>query len=178
MVVNEDTESINVSEVLLICLPSLSNSSHASSVHPNVTDGIIHRIVEETGDVVLVGANVSIISIEALTHLEDSGRLTILFPEVLGDLRDGINTDAIEAILLDQVLDPILQVLANVGVALVKIRKASESAVFNLPLIVPVVDVTIRVVVLSTVQRIDSRVVALDGCDVIGENVKHYPDAH
>ena len=72
MIVHKNAESVNIFEVLIICLPSASNCSHASSIHPDISDCVVHRIVEEAGDVVLVRANVSIISVEALTHLEDT----------------------------------------------------------------------------------------------------------
>jgi hypothetical protein len=36
------------------------------------------------------------ISVENLTHLEDSGRFSILTPEIFRDLRNCVNSDAIE----------------------------------------------------------------------------------
>ncbi len=98
VVVNKDTEGVDVSKVLVISCPSVSDVSHALSVHPDVSDGVIHGIVEKSGDIVLVGANVSIISIEVLAHLEDTSGLAELFPEVLWHLRDGVDADAVEVV--------------------------------------------------------------------------------
>ncbi len=121
VVVNKDTEGVNISKVLVVSCPSVSDVSHALSVHPDVSDGEIHGIVEKSGDVVLVGADVSIISIEVLAHLEDASRLAELFPEVLGDLRDSVDADAIEVVSLHKILDPVLQLLSDIGIALVEV---------------------------------------------------------
>lgn len=178
MVVNEDTEGVDVSEVLLVGLPSARDVSHALSVHPDVSDGEVHRIVEETGDVVLVGADVSIVTIEVLTHLEDASGLTELGPEILGHLGDGIDTDAVEVVGLHKILDPVLELPSYPGVALVEVGEACEAAVLDLPLIVPVVDVAVSVIVLSSIEGVDLAVVVLDWCDVISNDVNHDPDSH
>lgn len=178
MVVNKDTKGVDVSEVLLVSLPSAGNVSHTLSVHPDVSDCEVHGIVEETGDVVLVGADVSIVSIEVLAHLEDASGLTELGPEILGHLWDGVNTDAVEVVCLHEILDPVLQLASHPGVALVEIGKACETAVLDLPLIVPIVDVAVSVIVLRSVEGGDLAVVVLDGCDVIADDVDHDPDAH
>ena len=121
MVVNKDAKGVNVSKVLVVSCPSISDVSHALSVRPDVSDGVIHGIVEKSGDVVLVGAHVSIISIEVFAHLEDASRLGELFPEVLGDLRDGVDSDAVEVVGLHKILDPVLQLLSDIGIALVEV---------------------------------------------------------
>lgn len=125
----------------------------------------------------MVGANVGIIAVEVFSHLEDASGLAVFRPEILGDLWDGIDADAIEAVLLDEVMDPVLEVTPHVGVALVQVGEASESAVLNLPLVVPVVDVAVVVVVLSLVERVDITIVVLDRSNVVGDNVDHDPDA-
>jgi hypothetical protein len=178
VVVNEDTKSINILEVLVVSLPSAGNVSHRLSVHPDVSNCIVHGIVEETGDIILVGTHISIISIEALSHLEDASSLPELRPEVLGNLRNGIDTDSIEVVCLDEVLDPVLELSSYPLIALIKIGEAGKSAVFNLPLIVPIVDVTVSMIVFSSIERINLAVVMLDGSNVISDNVDHHPDAH
>ena len=126
----------------------------------------------------MVRAYVSIVAVEALSHLEDAGILTELRPEVLGDLWDGINTDAIEVVGLNKILNPVFQLLSHPLVALVEVRKASESAVLNLPLVVPVVDIAVSVIVLSSVERVDLTVVVFNWCHVIANDVHHDPNAH
>jgi hypothetical protein len=146
MIVHKDAESVNILEVLVVSLPSASNISHALSVHPDVTDSEVHRVVEEGGNIVLVRANVCIVSIEVFAHLEDASGLAELRPEILGDLWDGVDTDTVETILFHEILDPALEVSADIRVILVKIRKTGKTAVLDLPLVVPIIDVTITMV--------------------------------
>jgi len=121
MVINKDTECIDIMEVLVVSCPPIRNISHAFSVHPHISDGVVHGVVEECGKVVLVGADVCVIAVEALTHLEDTSGCTELLPEVLGNLRNCVDTDAVEVVSRDKVLDPVLELLANPSVALVEI---------------------------------------------------------
>lgn len=178
VVVHKDTECVDILEVLIVCCPPVSNVSHALSVHPYVSDSEVHRVVEEAGDVVLVGTDIGIVSVEVLAHLEDASGCAELRPEVFGDLGDRVDADAVEVVGLDKILYPVFQLPSHVGVALVEVRKASESAVLHLPLIVPVVDVAVSVIVLSSVEGIDLAVVVFDGAHMVADNVDHDPDAH
>ena len=72
VVVDEDTEGIYVLEVLVVGLPPASDVSHRLSIHPDVSDSEVHGVVEESGDVVLVGADIGVVAVEAFTHLEDT----------------------------------------------------------------------------------------------------------
>lgn len=155
MVINENTKSVDVTEVLLILGPSVSNISHALAVHEDILDSIVHRVVEEGIDVVLVVAYIPIEAIEALTHLEDSSRLCILLPEVLGYLRDSIDADTIKVVLLNKILDPGFQVAAHVLITLIEIWEAGKATVFDLPLVAPVVDVAVSMIVLRLVEGVD-----------------------
>jgi hypothetical protein len=60
---------------------------------------------------------------------------------------------------------------------LVEVGKVSKTTVFNLALIVPVLDLTGGVVVASLVEGVDLAEVTADRCDVVGDNVNHNPDA-
>ena len=71
-------------------------------------------------------------------------------------MRDGVDTNTIEAIPLHEILDPALQVIADVRVILIKIRKTQKTAVFDLPLVVPIIDVTIAVIMLFLIKGKDS----------------------
>jgi len=73
----------------------------------------------------LVWTNVSWISVEAFSHLEDSCCLSILAPEVLWYLWDGVDSDSIEAEVADQLRNPTLELIANPIVLLFEIRKTS-----------------------------------------------------
>ena len=72
--------------------------------------------------------------------------MAILRPEVLGDLGNGVDTDTVETILFDEILDPALEVSTDIRIILVKIRKTGKTAVLDLPLVVPIIDVTIAMV--------------------------------
>ena len=72
--------------------------------------------------------------------------MAILRPEVLGYLGNGVDTDTVETILFDEILAPALEVSTDIRIILVKIRKTSKTAVLDLPLVVPIIDVTIAMV--------------------------------
>jgi len=155
MVVDEDTESVNVSETPLVGGPPVGDGAHGPAVHPDVLDCVVHWVVEEGSNVVLIVTDVAVVAIEGLTHLEHARCDVELFPEVLGHMGDGVDSNAVEAILAYEVLDPVLKVLAHVGVTLVEVRKSRKAAVFNLILVTPVVDVAIGVIVLRPVEGVD-----------------------
>ena len=98
MIVNEDTEGINVSELLSLLDPSVGDTSHGSLGLPCVLDCVIHRIIEETSDVILIVTNVSWISIEALSHLEDACGLSEFAPEILGNLWDCVDSNTVKVV--------------------------------------------------------------------------------
>ena len=176
VVVHEEAEGVDVSELGGLFVPSIGNTSHGLAVHEGVLDGEVHGVVEEACQVVLVVAYVGRVAVEDLAHLEDASCLTELRPEILGHLRDGVDSDAVEGVLVNKILDPALQVGTHVGVALIKVGEACEAAVFHLPLVVPVVNVTVLVVVFLLVQGVDlAEVVAYRG-NMVGDHVYHYPD--
>jgi hypothetical protein len=163
-------------EVRSFLFISVLNTVHRFTTTIDILDSIVHWVVEETGDMLLIWANVSGITVEAFTHLEDSSGLAILRPEVLGNLRDGINTDSIEFIFGDKVLDPVLKITSDIIVFLIEIRKISKTAVFDLTLVLPVSDVTFVVIVLGLVQGVDLGVVFVDWCNMVSNNINH--DVH
>lgn len=174
VVVNEDTKSIKVLEMTLLLLPSSRDLLHRLLSSEHVLDGIVHWVVEKPSDMILIRTDISWVTIEAFSHLEHSRSLSKLAPEVFWDLRDGINSNTIEAEVSDEALDPVFKVTSDVVVFLSKIRKTSESAVLNLLLVAPVIDITISVVVLLLVQRVNLGKVVTDWSDVVGNNIDHH----
>ena len=85
----------------------------------DIGDGVEHRVVKESGYRALVRSDVGGIPVEDLAHLEDARGGTILSPEVLGDFRDGVDANTIEPVLGYDSLDPVLEVLTHITVALV-----------------------------------------------------------
>ena len=146
-------------------------------IHKHILDCVVHGIVEQSCHVVLIISHISIVAIEALAHLKNAGGRAILSPETLGYLRDGVNADAVEPVLGDQVFNPVFKIAPHIAVVLVEVRESRESAVLDLPLVSPVIDVTIPMVVLLLVEREDPRVVVLDWAHMVRNNVDHDPDA-
>lgn len=178
MVIYEDTEDINVLEISWLFLPSVTDDSHALTVSESVSNGVVHGIVEEGGDVVLIIADIPGEAVKALPHLEDSGGLSEFSPEVLGNLWDSVNTDTIQIIVWDEFLDPIQELLSDIGIFLFQIWEAWESAILNLPLITPVVDITVIMVVLGLIIGDYLRVVEANGTNMVGNHIHHHPDIH
>ena len=124
---------------------------------------------------VLIRSYICRVSIEAFSHLEHSCRFAILRPKVSWYFWDCINSDTIEAILLNDAFDPVLKVATDVVVVLVKIWQISQSTVFDRILIIPV-DITWAVVVRALVERVDLTIVSADWSNVVSNNIDHNPD--
>lgn len=153
VVVNEETKSIDVLEVGLFSVVALLEVSHVLTATKDIADGVVHGVVEKGGDGTLVRSDVSRVAVEALAHLENTSSLAKLRPEVFRNLGDGINSKTVEAIGINHKFDPVLELATDVVVRLIKIRQVSKSAVFNLPLVVPVVNLAVVVVVVGLVER-------------------------
>lgn len=178
MVINKDTEGINILECSWLFLPSVADDSHALAVGEGVSDGVVHGVVKESRDVVLVVTNIPRESVEAFSHLEDSRSLSEFSPEVLRNLRDSVNTNTVKIVILDEFLDPVEELLSNVGVFLFQIGEAWESAVLNLPLITPVIDITVIVVMLGLIEGGYLGIVKTYWANMVGDHVDHHPDVH
>ena len=100
--------------------------------------------------------------------------MAVFGPEILRDLRDSVNADAIKVISVNDSLNPVLEVLAHIAIALVEVRETGESAVLNRVLIIPV-DVAITMVVLRFIQWVDSAEVVADRAGMVCNNVYHDP---
>jgi len=176
VVIDEDTKSGWVSEFLVYLLDSSGDSLHGLGRAEDILDGVVHWIVEKTGNEVLIWTDVVRVSVEAFTHLENTSGISILLPEVFTDFRNSIDSNTIELIGVDQVFDPVLEISSDVGVILVEIWEVSKSAVLDLPLVVPVCDITSVVVVLSLVEWVNLAEVHANWGNVVGDNIDH--DVH
>jgi len=116
VIVNKEAESVEVFEVGLLRVVSLLDFAHVLLATEHITDGVVHRVVEKTSDSSLVGSNVSGITVEALSHLEDASSITKLRPKVFGNLGDGVDPYAIKAVSVNHVLDPGLELTSDVVV--------------------------------------------------------------
>lgn len=125
----------------------------------------------------MIGSDVGRVSIEILSHLEDSSSISIFFPEVFRNLRNSVNSNSFEAIGLNSLLNPILKVASDITVFLGEIRKVSKSTVFNLVLILPVFDVTVAMVMFTMVERINLVKVITDRSYMVSNDIDHNPNS-
>lgn len=81
--------------------------------------------------------------------------MTKLAPEIFGHLRDGVDSNTIKAVVADEVLNPVFELLTYPAIFLLEIRETSESAVLNLPLVAPVVNVAVVVIVRLLIEGVN-----------------------
>ena len=143
----------------------------------DIRDRVKHRIVEESGYRALVRSDIGGVAIEDLSHLENARSGTVLSPKVLGDFGDGVDANTVKTVLGYDAFDPVLEILANITVALVQVWKISEAAVLNLALVVPIHDLAVTMVMFSFVKRVKLTEVVTDGAGVVGDDVDHDPNA-
>jgi hypothetical protein len=115
--------------------------------------------------------NIADFSLEDLTNLENASSLSIFLPEVRLDMGNGINTNSVKIKLLDSILDPLEKGLSHELVVLVQVRQVSKAAIFDLVLIIPVVDLTFGVVVLFLVEGVHQRVGGVNPCYMVSHNI-------
>ena len=103
--------------------------------------------------------------------------MSILGPEVFWNLWDAIDSDSIESIVIDEVLDPVLEVSSDPVVFLIKIWEVDKSTVLNLPLISPVIDGAISVIMIWRVEWLDRAEIVSNWGNMVGDNIDHDVDA-
>ena len=131
MIVNKDAESVNVLEVRGFLVVAISDAIHRLAGTEDVADCVEHGVVEESSERTLVRTNVGGVTVEALTHLENASGLAVFSPEILRHFRDSVNADTIKAVRVNDALNPVLEVLAHIAIALVEVRETGKSAVFD-----------------------------------------------
>ena len=92
---------------------SVLDSVHGLATAPDVTDGVVHRVVEQGVDVLLVRTDVGWVTVEAFTNLEDASCLSILGPKIFWNMWDRVDSDSIKLVFVDEVLDPVLKILSH-----------------------------------------------------------------
>ena len=176
VIVQETAQKVHIFETGFFGCILVPNAVHGTSIAKDVAYSEEHGIVEQPLDVVLVVADKVRISVETFAHLENARRFCVFSPEVFGYLRDGVDANAIKVEFLNHILDPIFEIFPHIGVALVQIRQASQPAILNRVLVVPI-NVALGVIVLIFVQRVDlGKIVPSIIARMIGHNVEHYPD--
>ena len=124
----------------------------------------------------MVAANVGWVTVEDLTHLEDTRGWTELSPEVLWHLWDGVDSDSIESEFGHKVLDPVLELASNPVILLLEIWKVGKSAVLDLPLVSEIGDLASWMVMISGVEWADLPEVLANWGNMVGDDVNHHVD--
>ncbi len=99
MVVYKDAQSINVFKFGSFSVISRFNTGHSLSATEYILNGIVHRVIEQTCDVVLICSYVCRISVEALAHLENTCSSSVLSPKVFRYFWNSIDSNTVEAVL-------------------------------------------------------------------------------
>ena len=88
VVVNKDSECINVFKILLLFLISGLNLCHVLAESKDILNSIIHWVVKQTSKIVLIWSNIGWIPIKTFAHLENSSRGGIFGPKIFGNFRN------------------------------------------------------------------------------------------
>jgi predicted small secreted protein len=107
MIVNKDAKEVDILEIGVFSVVSVANLIHRLPIAENVIDRVVHWVVEQGRDIILVWGNVGRVSVEAFSHLENARSFTVLFPELAFDFGDCVNANAIETVLLNDSFHPV-----------------------------------------------------------------------
>lgn len=96
------------------------------------------------------------------------------------DFRDSVDSNTINVVSLDEVLNPVNKVVTNEGVVLIEISKTSESTMLNVVHVlvteISIRDNAVRVIVIRRVERNVLRVVLISVTHMVSNNIDHNPD--
>jgi hypothetical protein len=101
MVVNKETQSIDIFEFGGFSAKCFSDLVHGLTAAKDIFDCEEHWVVEHALYNFLVWCNVIDVAIKALSHLKDSSRLCILCPKVLGYFWNRVDSDSVEFICIN-----------------------------------------------------------------------------
>lgn len=121
VIINKKTEGIDIFEGQILNIVAVVDIYEAFTTSKYVTDRVVHGVVEKCCDVVLVWAYISWISVESLSHLENTRCLPVFSPEVFSDFRNGVNSDTIKVKSFYDIFYPILKVSAHIRIILIKV---------------------------------------------------------
>jgi len=180
MVINECSKNTGVLEVLFVFLKAIAQVTHGLAICKDITHSEIHRIAENTIEATLITRNIRNVTVVVFTNGEFADSRLKLFPERLLDFSNGIDTQTL-AIISSQLLDVLDEVLTDEGVGLIEIRKARETTMFNLRLVIPMLDVAASrtaltiMIVIDTVERDEFIIpsILLGVTHMISNNIDH-----
>jgi len=140
-----------------------------------VVDRVVHGIVEDRRHVILVRANVSRVATEHFSNRVHAGSAGEAGPKVLLYMLHCVQAQSVDGVLGHQVLNPAIEDAAHRAILRLQVRESRDLALFDLGLVIPVVDAAIAVVVRACVEGVEGRDIAR--AHVIGYDIHHYVHA-
>lgn len=180
VVIDEGSEDgdINISGSPVVVI--VSNSPHVLLVNEKISHGEVPGIVQNGTNRGDVASNEAHVTIEDFTSREDTSTGNVLAPEIGVNFRDSVNSETIEVVGLDEILNPVNEVVADVRVILIEISKTSESTMLNvvhvLGIEITVGDNAVRVIVFREIEGDVFRVVLISVTHVVTNDINHNPD--
>lgn len=110
MIIHEETKGVHIVERKILYRVPIVDVGEGLAVTEHIIDSVVHGVVEQGGDVILIRTHVLGITVEGFSHLENTCCLAILLPKVFSDLGDCVNAHAVKAILGDKAANPVLEV--------------------------------------------------------------------
>lgn len=125
------------------------------------TKSVEERIVQDTAHRSLVASSIRQVGVKDFTDSVNARGLGEFSPEVLGNIRNSINSETINIISIDNISDPFKKGTSNKIIVLIKISKLSKPASFLLALVVGVNITAINVFVII-VRLVERELVIID----------------
>ena len=179
VVLNEGTEGKSVVAAVNGLGADLAEALEITAVESSV-QGVEVEVVGHAGEevlgLVLVAAHVLSDTGQDLTKSEDAGSLDELGQELIVDVLGGIDTETVDGVGRNEILDPLGEEGDNVGRLGLDIGEGDairiEPAVLVVGGVLPLGNVAVRVEVLFVVEGLELGVVDLGGNDVV-ELLRH-----
>ncbi|KAI6758263.1 hypothetical protein HG530_010503 [Fusarium avenaceum] len=140
MIVNEGCEYTGVAELCADLVVHVDHGLRISLLLVEAVHGVVHSVVQEARHDLGVSSEIIRASVPDLTDSIDTSSLLEVGPEILLNMLDGVDADAVEAVLSNEPLDPIVKNFLNGCASCVKVGKTGNLALLNAVLVV-VVDV-------------------------------------
>lgn len=101
MIVNEKTEGAYIFEFSRFFSISVPDVMHIFLASENISDCVVHRVVEKARDMILIVAHIIWVSIEDFSHLENTSCGGELIPVLFWNFWDGIDSNTVKVVVLN-----------------------------------------------------------------------------
>ena len=175
MVVYECSQELRTGECranLVVLIDEVLESGFARVA---VVDRVVHGIVEDRRHVILVRTDISRVATEYFSNRVHAGSVGEARPKVLLDVLHCVQAQSVDGVLGHQVLNPAIEDAAHRAILRLQVWESRDLALFDLGLVIPVVDAAIVVVVRACVEGVEGRDIAR--AHMIGYDIHHYVHA-